>query len=152
MPLNRAEPMGDLMKAMLKWSKDRHRRVLIEYVLIPGVNDEPGQARQLCEYLKQLPCTVNVIAYNPRRDSPWPATTENGMKSFTEHIAACGQFVTRRQIMGRSVMAACGQLGNEQIRNRRLVAGGLGSGGLGSGRLGSGRLVSGGMADVGNAP
>ena len=142
MPLNRAEPMGELMKAMLEWTKNRHRRVLIEYVLIPGVNDEPRHARELCKYLKPLPCTVNVIAYNPRRDSPWPATTEEGMRSFTEHFAACGQFVTRRQIMGRSVMAACGQLGNERIRNRRLVSGGFVSGGF----------VSGGMADIGNAP
>ncbi len=121
MPLNRAEPMGELMKAMLEWSKARHRRVLIEYVLIPGVNDEPHHAQELCVYLKPLPCTVNVIAYNPRRDSPWPGTTDAQLRSFTERIAACGQFATQRQIMGRAVMAACGQLGNERIRNRRLV-------------------------------
>jgi hypothetical protein len=32
-----------------------------------------------------------------------------------------GQFTKRRGTKGRNVMAACGQLGNEHIRNRRLM-------------------------------
>jgi 23S rRNA (adenine2503-C2)-methyltransferase len=91
-------------------------------VLIPGVNDEPVRADQLCEYLRPLNCTVNVIPYNPRRNSPWPAPTEEVVTQFLQRIHERGQFVKRRQTLGRAVLAACGQLGNETIRRRKIVS------------------------------
>ena len=96
--------------------------MFIEYVLIPGVNDAPQHADELCAYLRPLRCTVNVIPYNPRRDSPWPAPSEASVREFVQRIHDNGQFVKRRQTMGRRVMAACGQLGNPVIRRRRLLA------------------------------
>jgi 23S rRNA (adenine2503-C2)-methyltransferase len=112
MPINRATPMAELMHAMRRWPTDAgdngggRQRVFIEYVLIPGVNDAPEHADELCAYLKPLRCTVNVIPYNPRRDSPWPAPSEASVRGFMQRIHANGQFVKRRQTMGRSVMAA----------------------------------------------
>lgn len=120
MPVNRAEPMDRLLVAMRRWAQ-RCSPVLVEYVLIPGVNDRVGDADELCTYLKSLDCTVNVIPYNPRRDSPWPAPPETAVARFVERIRLNGQFVTRRRTLGRSVMAGCGQLGNEGIRRRRFV-------------------------------
>lgn len=122
MPINRATPMKPLMQAMLEWPTDGRQRVLIEYVIIPGVNDALEHADQLCEYLRPLKCTVNVIPYNPRRNSPWAAPTEASVRGFVQRVHERGQFVKRRQTLGRSVMAACGQLGNPEIRRRKLVA------------------------------
>lgn len=121
MPINRAEPMDALMEAMLAWPPRDRSRVLIEYVLIPGVNDAAEHADELCAYLRPLNCTVNVIPYNPRRDSPWPAPSDADVERFVERIMAHGQFVKRRQTIGRTLMAACGQLGNPSIRRRRFV-------------------------------
>ncbi len=141
MPINRAEPMEMLKKAMQAWTgvgrEDRRRDagatqagvddaagtpVLIEYVLIPSVNDQPEHAEELAAYLRDLPCKVNVIPYNPRRDSPWPAPEESVVASFVERLRSLGLFVKRRRTLGRSVMAACGQLGNPGIRRRRFVS------------------------------
>jgi 23S rRNA (adenine2503-C2)-methyltransferase len=121
MPINRSTPMAKLMQAMLNWPTDGRQRVLIEYVLIPGVNDALEHADQLCDYLKPLKCTVNVIPYNPRRNSPWPAPPEETVRQFVQRIHERGQFVKRRQTLGRSVMAACGQLGNPTVRRRQFV-------------------------------
>jgi 23S rRNA (adenine2503-C2)-methyltransferase len=123
MPINRATPLADLMKAMLRWPTERtggapRQRVFIEYVLIPGVNDAPNHADELCEYLRPLHCTVNVIPYNPRRESPWEAPREEIVRAFIGRIHDRGQFVKRRQTMGREAMAACGQLGNPLMRRR----------------------------------
>ena len=126
MPLNRATPMTELMEAMLEWPMTRKQRVFIEYVLIPGVNDADEHADELCQYLRALTCTVNVIPYNPRRNSPWPAPDEESVSRFMQRIHNLGQFVKRRQTMCRNVMAACGQLGNAEIRKRKCVP--LGSG------------------------
>jgi 23S rRNA (adenine2503-C2)-methyltransferase len=124
MPINRGAPLAELMTAMQEWAARPHRqdaRVLIEYVLIPGVNDAPEHADELCAYLSPLPCTVNVIPYNPRRDSPWPAPAHDDVDRFVDRISATGQLVKRRRTMGRTAMAACGQLGNPRIRRRRFV-------------------------------
>jgi len=107
MPIARAEPMDALMAAMQCW----HDRVLIEYVVIPGVNDAPQHAEELAAYLQPLHCTVNVIPYNPRRDSPWPAPAEERVQAFMRQLSKYGLRVTRRRTTGRSVAAACGQLG-----------------------------------------
>ncbi|HBS29595.1 MAG TPA: hypothetical protein DEB06_09145 [Phycisphaerales bacterium] len=64
---------------------------------------------------------MNVIPYNPRRDSPWPAPSEESVKRFLSALEAHGQFCKRRRTKGRDTMAACGQLGNEAIRERRVV-------------------------------
>jgi 23S rRNA (adenine2503-C2)-methyltransferase len=71
--------------------------------------------------MKNVHCCVNVIPYNPRRDSPWPAPRESAVRRFLDRLEERGQFCKRRRTKGRDSMAACGQLGNERIRNRRVV-------------------------------
>ena len=119
MPINRAAPMDALMEAMLAWPRRAAAAICVEYVLIPGVNDALEHADELCAYLRPLRCSLNVIPYNPRRDSPWPAPSEDAVAAFIDRAMANGQFVKRRGTKGRDVMAACGQLGNEHIRRRR---------------------------------
>lgn len=116
MPVTRATPMAELKDAMLEWPSRDALRILIEYVLIPGVNDQLEHADELCAYLKGLSCTVNVIPYNPISNSPWPAPDGASVRQFIERIMSCGQLVKRRRTMGRTLMAACGQLGNADLR------------------------------------
>ncbi|MDY7108045.1 MAG: 23S rRNA (adenine(2503)-C(2))-methyltransferase RlmN [Planctomycetota bacterium] len=116
MPINRAEPMDRLMEAMLAWPGRDRSRILIQYVLIPGVNDAPAHADELCAYLRPLACTVNVVPYNPTDDSPWPAPSEQSIRRFVDRIIANGRFVKRRQTLGRSMHGACGQLGRGPSR------------------------------------
>lgn len=121
MPINRAEPMADLMEALRAFPRRPTAAICVEYVLIPGVNDAPEHCDEICAYLRDLRCSLNVIPYNPRRDSPWRAPTEDEATRFIERAVSNGQFCKRRQTKGRGAMAACGQLGNEHIRRRRHV-------------------------------
>ena len=124
MPVDRAWPMDDLMQAMLEWPGRPKSAICVEYVLIPGVNDGLEHCDEVCRYLEPLRCSLNVIPYNPRRDSPWPAPTEASVERFLQRAMANGQFTKRRGTKGRDVMAACGQLGNPEIRARKRVADG----------------------------
>lgn len=124
MPVDRAWPMEELMDAMLAWPGRPKSAICVEYVLIPGVNDGPEHCDEVCSYLRPLRCSLNVIPYNPRRDSPWPAPDETSVDEFIARAIANGQFTKRRGTKGRDVMAACGQLGNPEIRARRRVADG----------------------------
>jgi 23S rRNA (adenine2503-C2)-methyltransferase len=122
MPINRKHPMLELREAMLAFPLRPSSAICVEYVLIPGVNDSLEHCDELCAYLKPVRCSLNVIPYNPRRNSPWPAPSEESVAAFVERAIGHGQFVKRRQTKGRSVMAACGQLGNEHIRQRKRVS------------------------------
>ncbi len=125
MPINRAMPLGELVRVLEAWPLRPSGAICAEYVLIPGVNDRPEHADELADLLKNIRCCVNVIPYNPRRNSPWPAPDEASVDAFLARLEARGQFCKRRRTKGRDTMAACGQLGNEQIRGRRLVQVGL---------------------------
>jgi 23S rRNA (adenine2503-C2)-methyltransferase len=121
MPINRKTNMAALREAMAAWPMSNTRRLLVEYVIIPGVNDKLEHAAELAAFLRGMYCTVNVIPYNPRRDSPWPAPPEESVNAFLNELIRHGQFVTRRRTMGRSLMAACGQLGSPAVRKRKFI-------------------------------
>ncbi|MFI4916132.1 MAG: radical SAM protein [Phycisphaerales bacterium JB060] len=121
MPINRAMPMGQLRDALLDFPNGTGKPYLIAYVLIPGLNDAMEHADELAQWVKPLRCMVNVIPYNPRRDSPWPAPHEEDVEAFVHRLGSHGVFVKRRRTKGRSTMAACGQLGNPGIRRRKVV-------------------------------
>ena len=118
--------MATLRSALDEWVQRHGGTLMIEYVLIPGVNDHEEDAGKLADWLGDLPVRVNVIPYNPRRDSPWPAPEEADVNRFIEALRSWNLPVHRRVTQGRSLMAACGQLGNEHIRKRKRV--GTGSG------------------------
>jgi 23S rRNA (adenine2503-C2)-methyltransferase len=122
MPINRGMPLSELVRMMEEWPLSTGKAICAEYVLIPGVNDADEHADELADRLKNVRCCVNVIPYNPRRDSPWPAPEEADVERFLKRLESRGQFCKRRRTKGRDTMAACGQLGNEKIRNRRYVA------------------------------
>ena len=116
MPVNRLEPMDRLREALLAYPLRRCQFLMIEYVLIPGVNDAPAHAAELAEYLRPIKCVVNVIPYNPVPGVDWPAPAEGQITGFIAALKACGQVVKRRLTKGRGQMAACGQLGNPALR------------------------------------
>ncbi|MBI4580607.1 MAG: 23S rRNA (adenine(2503)-C(2))-methyltransferase RlmN [Planctomycetes bacterium] len=115
MPISRTDPMPALRDALLDYPLRKCQFFMIEYVLIPGVNDAREHAVELAEFLRPVKCVVNVIPYNPRRDSPWPAPSEKSVVNFMTWLQDAGQMCKRRLTKGRDHMAACGQLGNRAI-------------------------------------
>lgn len=134
MPINKKWDMAELQQVLIDLREVRGgRKIMIEYVLIPGVNAELEHADQLAAWMspfirdhgrakhKGHGGLLNVIPYNPRRDSPWPAPTQDQVDAFVLRLMEHGVFVNRRRTKGRDTMAACGQLGTAEIRKRKLV-------------------------------
>lgn len=130
MPINKRWDMTELREVMEELMRVRGtRKILFEYVLIPGVNDADEHADQLAEWLTPFSSRegksplglLNIIPYNPRRNSPWPAPEEPDVEAFVARMNALGVYTKRRRTKGRSQMAACGQLGTAEIRGRRFV-------------------------------
>lgn len=118
MPINRVEPMAELRRAIAGYPVRAGGHVLIEYVLIRGLNDAPEHARELAAYLRGLPTCVNLIPYNPRENSPYDVPDEETVVAFQQVLMNAGQLVFRRNTKGTQAMAACGQLGTIALRRR----------------------------------
>jgi 23S rRNA (adenine2503-C2)-methyltransferase len=131
MPLNKRYNMAELRAVMEELMRVRGtRKILFEYVLIPGVNDADEHADELASWLspfgpregRSALGLLNIIPYNPRRDSPWPAPEEPDVERFVSRMNGLGVYTKRRRTKGRSQMAACGQLGTAEIRGRRYLS------------------------------
>lgn len=118
MPINRLEPMALLREALLAYPLRNCQFFMIEYVLIPGVNDAAEHACEVAAFLRPLRCVLNVIPHNPRPGSPWEAPSDEGVERFIKEVESAGQRCTRRVTKGRAQMAACGQLGNRRLARR----------------------------------
>ncbi len=110
-PAGRAMPLAALRDALLAFPLPRRGRYLIEYVLLAGVNDALTDAEALAQWCRGLPCTVNLIPYNPQRTARYAASDEETVRRFLHRVRACGVFAKRRATHGRDLMSACGQLG-----------------------------------------
>ena len=110
MPITRRWGLDDVVDALDGWIDAGGRPVLLEWVLIPGVTDDPAFASELAARFGHLPCRVNVIPYNPIEGRHWPAPDEATIDRFMAAVNDTGLRVHRRATLGRRDAAACGQL------------------------------------------
>ena len=122
MPVNRKWNLETLKKALVEYCNHPRRKILIEYVLLKNLNDSLTCADQLADYLQGLQVRVNLIPYNSQRKSRFEAPEEECQKVFAQRLVERGYQVLLRHHKGRSIMAACGQLGNKEIRKNRVLA------------------------------
>ena len=88
--------------------------------MIDGVNDELEHAQQLAELMKQVPCKINLIPFNPFPNSGYKRPSNNRTYRFRDHLINAGHIVTIRSTRGDDIDAACGQLvGRVEDRTRR---------------------------------
>ena len=111
MPIARKHTLTEVLEACRAWIAATHQRVTFEYLLLPGVNDAPADARALAALLNPLPGKVNLIPYNPVPGLPFVAPDPKRVDAFGAALAAAAHFpVTVRWSKGRDIAGACGQL------------------------------------------
>ena len=122
-PINKKYPIAELLEACKRYlakQEDTHRVVTIEYTLIAGVNDGIEHAKQLAEVLRELPCKINLIPFNPFSLSNYARPSKNAINRFWLTLTEAGYVTTVRTPRGDDIDAACGQLaGQVQDRTKR---------------------------------
>lgn len=112
MPINRTWPLAVLAEALAAYPMRRNFTFGVNYCLVPGINDGPEDLDAVSAFVGRIGrAMVNLIPYNPGRTPIGRAPGEAEIASFLEGLAARGVPVRRRIEKGRSLMAACGQLG-----------------------------------------
>jgi len=122
-PINKKYPIKELIDAVKRYVEgcSDKRVTTIEYILIEDVNDSLELAEELCELLKQLPCKINLIPFNPFSESEYKKPSRNRVKRFQKFLQDKGYVTTIRSTRGDDIMAACGQLVgqvNDKTRKR----------------------------------
>jgi len=110
MPINQKYPLPVLMDALRAYPLPRRRRITIEYTLIAGRNDSPGEAKKLALLLRGLPVKVNLIPMNPIEASSLGPPDLAGVVAFQRVLCDAGYSCFIRRRRGDDVSAACGQL------------------------------------------
>lgn len=123
MPINRRFKLAALQETLKNRPFREHSVLAVNYALIPGVNDRPEDAEGVAAFCAPLGrLLLNLIPYNPGSQPLGRAPTDDEVDRFTEALKAHGVPVHTRAPRGRSVMAACGQLGNKALRSRKRQA------------------------------
>jgi len=113
-PINKKYPLAQLMALCKRYFQDEHKRVVtFEYVMLKGVNDQPEHAQQLIKLLKDVPCKVNLIPFNPFPMTQYERSSTITINAFRDTLVAKGINTITRKTRGDDIDAACGQLAGE---------------------------------------
>lgn len=125
MPINKKYNIATFLDAVqryLKKSNANQGRVTVEYVLLDHINDSTDQAHQLATCLKDTPCKINLIPWNPFPGAPYGRSSNSRVDRFSRVLMGYGFTTIVRKTRGDDIDAACGQLAGEVIdRTKRTL-------------------------------
>lgn len=124
-PINRKYNIETFLAAVRRYldkSKANGGRVTVEYVMLDHINDSTEQAHQLAECLKDTPCKINLIPWNPFPGAPYGRSSNSRVDRFSKVLMEYGFTTIVRKTRGDDIDAACGQLAGEVIdRTKRTL-------------------------------
>jgi 23S rRNA (adenine2503-C2)-methyltransferase len=123
-PLNKKYPIELLMSVCKHYyEREPKRSITFEYVMLKGINDGLSHARELTHLIKNIPCKLNLIPFNPFPLTEYQPSSMEVIKKFQMFTKKIGINTTIRKTRGEEVSAACGQLeGNFLDRTTRKAA------------------------------
>ena len=117
MPVNRTYPIAELIDALRHYPLPRRDRITIEYVLIEGLNDSDGDARQLVRLLNPIRAKVNLIPLNEGGPAGLNPPSPERVLGFQEILMSRSLMAIIRRSRGSDISAACGQLAAEGMKS-----------------------------------
>ncbi len=110
-PINKKFPLEDLLAACKIYFEGNQRRISFEYAMINGINDSREDARLLTELLRGFPAHINLIPINPVAGTEYLPSPPGRINDFLKYLSHNSSLdVSLREVKGRDIKAACGQL------------------------------------------
>jgi sorting nexin-8 len=115
-PTAKSWDMEELMKAVDYYNKNqkfkgrKKGRIMIEYVVIKGVNDSEECAHELGQLLSNRKCMINLIPFNPFDLNDFEEPSEDAVNNMVSIVSSYGVITIKRKHHGRDIAGACGQL------------------------------------------
>lgn len=116
-PMEGRHPLGELRAAIARAAALQASAragsgpaVMLEFVMLRGVNDAPEDADAIVAFSRGLPVHINLIPYNAIDGAALEGTDRPGQRAFAQRLKDAGLKVTVRYSLGQDIAAACGQL------------------------------------------
>ncbi len=109
-PMNKAHNINSIIEAVKRFPIDTRKRVMFEYLVIKGKNDDLTSAKKLVKLLHGIKAKVNLIYFNPYPGTEYDRPSRADMVAFQEYLLKHGLLCTIRDSKGIDISAACGQL------------------------------------------
>lgn len=116
MPALAAYSIKEILEAARYFHRKTRRRVTLEYVLLDGVNTSTRDAAALAKLSAGGPFKINLIPYNPVRDSAFKGMSDEAIDKFVRVLLPTAPAVTVRRSRGADIDAACGQLWTKSLK------------------------------------
>jgi len=118
-PLNKKYKIDELLAACRAYpGVSNARRITFEYVMLKDVNDSVADAKLLVKKLAGIPAKINLIPFNAWPGAPYECSDWAQIEKFADIVNAAGYASPIRTPRGRDIMAACGQLKSESVKER----------------------------------
>ena len=122
-PINKKYDLKELFDAIRQYPDlGNSKRVTFEYVMLKGVNDTLAEAKDLVKLLKGVPSKINLIPFNPWPGTKYECSDWETIEAFAEVLNRAGYASPIRTPRGRDILAACGQLRSESVKEKASEA------------------------------
>ena len=109
-PAARKAPLATLREVIHSWPLPGSRAIMIEYVVLPGVNDGPADLDGVAWFMDGVRGVVNLIPFNPFPQAPFRSPEDHEVLAVYQGLKDRGVLATVRWPRGRGAFGACGQL------------------------------------------
>jgi 23S rRNA (adenine2503-C2)-methyltransferase len=121
-PLNKKYPIKELLDACRNYpAASNARRITFEYVMLKGVNDSVADAKELIRLIQGIPAKVNLIPFNPWPGAVYECSSSEQIEKFADIVKKAGYASPVRTPRGQDILAACGQLRTESIKESKAA-------------------------------
>ncbi len=110
MPCNRKWKIDAVLRAAERYVKRARGPVMLEYVLLAGVNDSVRDADRLARLVRGIDAGVSLIPHNEFPGSPYRRPSGAAVADFARQLRQRGVAAIVRLSGGGDILAACGQL------------------------------------------
>ena len=122
-PINRRWNIAELFSTLRRYpGLSNADRITFEYVMLRDLNDSDRDAKRLIELIRGLPSKINLIPFNAWPGAEFRCSQPDRIESFASIVRAAGYACPVRTPRGADIMAACGQLKSETVRQRRVAS------------------------------
>jgi len=122
MAINKKYPLKDLLAACKKYNQENPSvKIFFEYVMLENVNDREEHARELVALIRKfnLNVKINLIPFNKWDGCEYERSENDAIFKFQKILKNADLIATIRKTRGDDVLAACGQLKSESMREKR---------------------------------
>lgn len=111
MPINRVYSLREVLSACEYYTSTTKKQIIIEYVLLDGINDGIDAALEFIQNIGHFPCEIHLIPFNSYKKARYQTPKSDTVLRFRSILESSGLSVALKPSYGQDILGGCGQLG-----------------------------------------